>query len=57
MGHKTMRTIGSVGDPANPGGGEQDLGEIDSVRCWTQRERLDEKKVRQVGDLTLSDCQ
>jgi len=27
----------SAGDPANPGGGEQNLGDIDFVRCWPQR--------------------
>jgi hypothetical protein len=53
--HNGLQTPPSVGDPANPGGGEQNLGEIDFVRCWAQRERLDEEKVRQVGDLTLSD--
>jgi hypothetical protein len=28
----------SAGDPANPRGGEQNLGDIDIVRCWPQRE-------------------
>lgn len=55
-------TIGSssTDDPANPRGGEQNLGDIDLVRCWPRRRRElekggNEKRNYGVGDLTPSD--
>ena len=41
----------SAGDPANPRGGEQNLGDIDLVRCWPQREngRRREREGKNLG--------